>query len=565
MSLNPFEVIKKANDVATKIFENEKFAVPMLQMRAKKAADNHPNDQTLRMMYNVLQKMNANGRLFISRAEVRDLYSKFATANNKAVDYFSTELHLTEPPKAKVMKYAENADVDIVSDAISNATNSAMYNALSQVWGEDGKLNKSASLNMYSPEHAKKAESLVGLTLSRIGVEPHKINKFAGSESFIICDAIYRTPVGESHVLIPVEFSKSGALLPSIFVSKHGFVDLTAEAVKDHIKETAGHNMQINASTLLDTLGSIRKLSSMNEIELQVAIAKSAADREKGMVKMASASEKEGEQVALTTNPIFLNEIDAEQIEMSLPESPAKQTFASLLETPKGMAEHLFGRKTVDNARAIVINRFASIGYKPQVVLANCDDDSLIYAARIDTQNGPLGFEVLVDVSDKTKIHLPNVIAAKDKVYEFSSDGISQAISHNVSDDTMLAKVSPMYELKPSEVLERLRVAADNRDYKTAEDALNVLSVNGPQETYTMALAEYMRSLSGGVLKQASVKSKCSMVVKTANRSCPICGHLNLPLDKVYQDEFGNCKPLYRKAMEENYEGMLFNTSKVYL
>ncbi len=562
MSINPFEVVKKASDVVSKLFNGEKFATSVLQKRAQKAFNNHPNDQTLRMMSNVLEKMANNGKTFISRAEIKDLYSKFATANNKAASYFKEELSLEEPASPKIMQYSENPDVDLVSDAISNATDASMFNALSQVWDENGKLNKKASFNFYDPKLATKAEQITSLTLSRIGMEPSSINKFAGSDKFIICDATYKTPIGESHLLVPVEFSKSGALIPNVFVSKYGFADLTKESIDTHIKETAGKNLQVNASALLETLTSIKTLSSVDETELQVIMAKAAMDRDRGMVKMASSS-KEGETISLTTNPIFVSEIDPEQSD-PIPDHPAKEIFASLLKSPKGLAEHMFGKAAVENGRALVLNKFVSLGYKPQVVLASCDDDSLIYAAKIDSKNGPIGFEVLVDVTDK-KAYLPEIVATKDKVYEFSSEGVEQAIYNNSSDPVMVAKVSPMYDLKPSETLDRFREAADKKDYVTAEDALNVLAINGPKETYAQALNEYMQSMSGTMLKKASVKSSCCMIVKSANYSGPICGHLNLPLNKVYQDEHGNCRPLYRKNMEENYEGMAFNTSKIFI
>jgi len=562
MSINPYEVLKKMTDTAAKIADNEKFAVAPICMKLKQAAYNHPNDQTIRMMHNVLTKMETNGKILISRAEMRDLYNNFAYANNKAADYCAEELKLAPLPSAKIMSYSEDANVDIVANAMKDATDSAMYNALSQIWGEDGKLNKKASYDYYSPEVAKKAEQVTSIILASLGAEPNSVKRYAGSENYILCDASYQTPIGEAHVVVPVEISKSGALLPNVFVTKHGFADLTNESIRTHIRETAGHSLQIDASHLLEALSSVKKLSSLNEIELQLKTAQSSYERELGVMKMASAAANKDTYVA---DGIYLSGIDPEdKAPIALASDQQKEVYAAVLETPKGMAEQLFGHTTVHNGQAIIVNKFASLGYKSKVALASHDDDSITYAARIDTHKGPLGFEVLVDVKNN-KLHLPEIIAAQDKVYEFNSNGIQQAIAHNKSDINMVAKVSPMYELKASEVLERMRVAADQKDYKTAEDALNVLAVNGPKEIYALAVNEYTQSLSGKLLKQAAPKHKCSRIVKSANHSCELCGHLNMPLDKVYQDEFGHCRPLYRKAMEETYEGVLFNTSKIFM
>jgi hypothetical protein len=54
------------------------------------------------------------------------------------------------------------------------------------------------------------------------------------------------------------------------------------------------------------------------------------------------------------------------------------------------------------------------------------------------------------------------------------------------------------------------------------------------------------------------------MIVKNAHSSHRICGHTNLPLHKVYQDKEGNCRPLYRKEMDETYQGAYFLNSKIF-
>jgi len=564
MSLNPLEVINKASEIANKLHAAEKFAIPVLQVRAMRAAERHPADQTLRMMHNVLQRMNEHGNMFITRADLRSLYNKFATSNNKAAGYFAEELQLAELPKAKVMKYSEDANVDLVSEAMKSAADPAILNALADVWNEQGKINKKAELRGYDPEQAKKATTLVTLALSRIGSEPAKVNHFGGSTGFIICDASYQTQGGEAHVLIPVELTASGALIPNMFLSKHGFVDLTKNAVAAHIAESAGNNLRVNASELLNTLHSMKKLASMDEVELQISIAQAAFDKSRGFVKEASEN---NEQVSLSSNPVFLQEIDPQSsTDVVLPDSEDKQSFASALSSPKGVAEHVFGKDVITAGRNLVVNRFRSCGHNPQIAVVGCDDDSISYAVRLDANGGPLGFQVLVSVGSKKRLGLPNIIAANDKVYEFSREGISDALNNKSSDISMVAAVSPMYDLKASDVLQRLRTAADNKDFRTAEEALHVLAEKAPGNVYAMAVAEYMRSLSGaGMTKKASTASKCRFIVKTANHNVPVCGHLNLPLNKVYQDEHGECRPLYRKSMEETYEGMLLNTSKIFL
>lgn len=556
MAINPLEVIKKTADLSKKIFDGEKFAIPTLEIRAKKAAANHPNDQTLRMMYNVLSKMSDNNKLFITRSELRNLYSKFASANNKAAGYFEEELAFEDINPVKRMKYSEDTR-DLFKEAVDQSTDKTISNALSDIWDDKGRINKFAEDKSYNPEYANKASNLVNLTLVRFGLEPKKVNVFAGSDSCIVCDASYSTPKGETHILIPVELSKSGALLPTVFVTKYGFVDLTKEAVSNYINQYAGQSFIVNGNLLIDTLTSIKKLASLDEFELQVMMAKNSANSKKGIVKEACA----GNEV-LTGNPILIEKMPEVQEDIELPELKETASFAAMMETPKGQAEYTFGKRAVDHGRNIVYNRFRNYGINPQIAVAGCDDDSITYAVKIDTGNGPMGFQVLAEVVND-KLMLPNIIAAKDKVYEFSKEGIHQAISSNVSDQSMVAKVSAMYDLKPSEIMARLRKAADDKDYRAAEEALDVLAEKADAETYTMGLTEYMRSLSG-MNKQASTKCGCKKIVKSSSHVGQVCGHLNLPIEKVYQDERGECRPLYRRNIEEFHEGIMFNANKIF-
>lgn len=562
MVLNPAEIIKKATDLVTKLHDNEALPVPVLQVRAMRATENHPNDQTLRMLYNVLERMNEHGKGFITRAEFRELYRKFATSNNRASGYFEEELSLTELPKAKILAQAGDESVDIVQEAMSAAADPALVNAFSELWTQQGTPNKKAELKIYDPSRAKMAANLAELELIRLGAQPVKMSVFGGSQHFIICDATYNTPSGEGHVLVPVELTASRMLVPNMFLSKHGFVDLSKNAIITHLRESGGKNIRINANHLLDSLHNMQKFASMDEVELQIAVARANADKALGIVKSASENSN---VPSLTGNPVYVEIDSEEQNDLDLPQSPHAASFASMLESPRGLAEYTFGRDLVEQGRTIVANKFKAFGYKPEIAVVGCDDDSISYAVKVSTANGPLGMQVLVDISEGKRMHLPNIVATNDKVYEFTREGVAEAVTHKISDWGMIAAVSPMYELKTSEVLDRLRKAADNHDFAAAEEALHVIAEKAAPDVYSAAVAEYMRSLSGEIEKKASAKCGCKKIIKSASHVAPICGHLNLPLDKVYQDEFGNCRPLYRRNMDETYEGLLFNTSKVLL
>jgi hypothetical protein len=94
-------------------------------------------------------------------------------------------------------------------------------------------------------------------------------------------------------------------------------------------------------------------------------------------------------------------------------------------------------------------------------------------------------------------------------------------------------------------------------------DALNCIKQSGDAKAYVVAFRIFASGL-GDSKVEAKEESACKMVMKTASSQHPVCGHTGLPLHKVYQDEHGNCRPLYRKGMDESYEGAYFMNHKIF-
>lgn len=563
MTINAKEILEAANMINETFKQGEKFAIPLLAVKAQKTALANPTDQPIRVIANVLNKMSENGKVFISRAEFNSVCSKIGIMNSVATDCFANELDLPKEKEDRPLAgMVEETKYDLYAGA-----NESIANALSGMWDENGKIAKAGEYKMYNPTNAKQAEVVTNLELNRLGIGPKAINTFAGTKEFIICDATYATPKGDSHVLIPVQLSKSGALIPRMFASKYGFVDLTREALSNHIQSTAGKSFHVDSDLLLNTLSIAKEASVMDPFEIQ-ALALQESINGKKIKKEASDNNSKN---VFAANNIFYKEVEEikpENVELKMPKAAGYDEFSKKLGTTRGTAEFVYGKETIDNGRNIIIAKMAEFGYRPQVSVSSCDDcGNVTYAVRIDQHSGPIGFEVIAEVNDG-KVTIQSIVAVADKAYEFTKVGIDQVVRANNTDYRMVAAVSPMYDLKPSEILDTIKEAADCGDYKTAEEALHVLNEKSDHETYAVGLQEYMRCVNAGskptMTKTASKKCGCKLIVKNANHTGPVCGHLNLPLDQVYQNEHGECCPLYRRSMKDTYEGVLFNTSKIF-
>lgn len=555
------ELIKSAQLLANMLNEEEKLATQILAARAKTAAYKNPEDQSVRMVYNVLNKMADNNKPFISKKDFKQICQTFNSRNSALPEIFASELDVQ--PEAPQRKLA-GEEIAPTTDLYSFA-NEEIANSLSGLWDERGKINTNAVAKNYNPQTAKQAQFVVSAELERIGAAPKNINVFCGDKSVIICDATYETPKGESHVLVPVEIVASGALMPTVFVNKFGFSELSKNNIASQITETAGKNLKVNAEQLLNLINISKEASTLNETQLQILAFQEKAVKNT-MQKMAS--DNSNKEIPLFANDgILYQTLDANlptNVILAMPKHEETDTFAQKLGTAKGVAEFSFGKSTIENGRCAVISKVASLGYKAQASIADCDTSNITYAVKISTANGPMGFEVLADIK-QNRVVLPSIIAVKDKVFDFSRDGINHMIKSQASNNKMVAVVSPLYELKTNDILENIKTAANNGDFTTAEEALTVLAEKDT-EAYDKALVEFMRCLanaSNPLQKHAAPKCGCNKVIKIASYSSPICGHLNLPLDKVYQNEKGECCPLYRKSMDSTYEGVLFSTSKV--
>ena len=569
MKIETKDIIRIANDLDSAITNSEKFAVPILAVRANKGALNNPNDETLRMMYNVLSKMSESGKLFISKGEFNDIYVKFATRNSKAKELFAEELNFKSAAKKQEERVLAGQKVENEISLYDGADESIL-NAFSSLWDDSGKAAKLGEFKSYNPRVASKANDITDLEFTRLGVQTKAVNTFAGTDKFILCDAVCETPKGDVHVIVPVELSSSGVLIPVMFISKHGFVDLNEKTINKHFDEFSGKNLSVNSEKIFEILHTATEIETLDEFGLQVMAAQSAVKQNKQidnslgdllsvvgsdeLVKSASTGDYSGYNKTLGS--LY------EMAEMKA-DSDTVSKFSSYLSSNKGIADLTFGKEVVDNGRSIIASKLNTFGYNPQITVSACDETSITYAVAIPTRSGSLGFEVMSEVQNN-KASLPSIMAVSDKVYDFTKSGLEIAISDSVIDNRVLAVVSPLYDLKSSEIVNLVKKCSARGDYQTAEDALNVLSEKADFENYALALNEYMKGMNGELKKKACCECKCSRIVKSSTSEKPFCGHLNMPLDKVYQDKNGNCIPKYRQAMSDTYEGVLFNTYKIF-
>lgn len=540
--------LNKLTDIVMKtaktVFDNEKFPVGVLAVRARRLADCYPRDNTAVGMYQFLNKRAAKSRdLFITRNELQNVYNKLFTTKNKFAQEFKTELGLVEDNKVTKMTRNPNEGYNIDTD-YGRVVNPVLAEQLSAV------LDKKP-LNLYSGVAAKSAQKSCAYELNSHGALPKKINVVAGQSDILICKATYDTPKGQAHALIPVELKGDQALLPSMFLASAGFVSLNMDNLQIHLQATAGKQFKVNTQNLLQKISDVKngKTSPVSSVEQMV-------------MKVTASSETPATHDA---NAILYQEVDPVQIDVATPKLEEPKEFQGIgeyLSSSAGDAEFRFGKATVELGRKLIANELSQSGFSnSQVVVSDSGEDNIRYAIAIDNR---FGFKVNTKIetrSNGSRVHLPKVLIAGGNIYEFSRDGLDSMLASANTDPVALAKTSPMYDEKPSDLVDKIRLAMQSQNYLAAEEALHVLKQSNNEQAYKSGYSLYIGGLNG---KTAIEKSNCSMPVQTRASKYLTCSHTGLPLSKVYQDEYGHCRPLYRRGMENSSDGGgSFLTSKI--
>jgi hypothetical protein len=351
----------------------------------------------------------------------------------------------------------------------------------------------------FTDKFANEAEKLVELECSFPKMVP-EVETVGGNEECVICSASYATPKGKATFYVPVEIVQKKATIPSIFMGKTGPKEINKSNIEQYLEDFF---------VVKGSYGNLEVKSPNQELQI--------------------------------------SEVKNEEIE----------TFAQTFDTPAGLAKFQFGTKA-ESGRKLISQKLCNLGkVSHQVSILNSDKNGITYGVSFDG----LAFKVPVKI-DANRLYEPGIILCQGSIEPFNAMGLKNLSDKAATDNAVAATVSPLFNLKGSDLVETVRQAVQEENYAKAEDALNVLANGNDPKAYQVAFSEYSNGL--GMKKEAATEHKCSRMVKSSTSNQVLCGHLNLPLNKVWVDKNGNCNPEYRKAMSESYEGAAFMNSKIF-
>ena len=126
-----FENINKiTSSLLDRIDDSEKLVLPMLAAKARTALNEHPDDPTIMSMAGVLARMS-DKKMFITRAEFKNLYRGFYSRNSQFAEVFSTELGKTAELAGPVFskRASEGSTVLNTEEYVDSVLVNALQNA----------------------------------------------------------------------------------------------------------------------------------------------------------------------------------------------------------------------------------------------------------------------------------------------------------------------------------------------------------------------------------------------------------------------------------------------------
>ncbi len=530
------KISKIASSVSQYMNDNEKLSVAIMAARVRKALQDFPEDQTLVQMASVLTRMTGK-KGFINRGEFRKMAQSLYTRNTRFNEIFASELNQDTVLKSPTfMSHEGDGDGTLAKDYAAVA-DPVLANALQSAF--DGTAERN-----YSDKAALASVRKVAQNLSRFGLEC-RASVATGSPDCIIVDASFETPKGWTNVMVPVELHEGQPLDPSAFVSNRGSEDFTKDNFRDYIVSSAGQKLNVLPAQLLKIVNNIKSGSRQTVSSVELAITKFKAAQQAPQEFFVNSIT--GLDVITPVADVALPEVQDTEI----------QSFAQQFDSAQGRANFLHGERKMAEARKVIEMQLRGCGVKrAQLAVQDSGNDTVTFAVNV----GQTAFSVPVKMAGQISA---NVLLCRGQLKEFNSQNVTALMAQNEQDHKAAAVASPLYHVKPSDLIQTVRVAMAESNYAKAEDALNVLAASGDDKAHAIAMQAYL----GGLNKTAApVKEECgcSRIMKTASSKFPVCGHTGLPTHKVYQDENGDCHPLYRKAMNESYEGAAFMTNKIF-
>lgn len=523
MSNQVKNILREASSVLDKLENGKSYPSGYVVERFQKAAEKYPQDHLIGNMRDVVVKV-AQKRDFINQKEIGALYDKMYGLSGGQTGFRSSleDLLPADRQFEKVAYKSSNLrtmEEKAVKPLYKDSELSNSFSVLFSLGGD-------SAFSTFKPGQDKSIQKVVVSKLSSLGHTPNGVDIIHSNDHFALCAASYNTSkLKKVSTLIPVQITNGITKEPE-------FVILGGQAVA------------------LDNKNLYTAIKEAEKDSGNKAVSKFASERGNGMPEL---------QVQKAVVPNSLKELT--DLENTLVAAASK-----------------FNHNEIKMAIATLGAELASFGIKnPEIKVASSSPKGLLFNVTVPTKLGRSLIKVPVEIHNGITA-LPSKFASasnekEEMVFDFSKDGFKRFAStlNNTSQSIKLARESgPLSTMSYHQLMDKIIGGVAERDYKLAEDALDVIEKRFGGNQYLVAFDKFTQ-----LLKHSSEGGKRNQLIKEAyNRgdliSIPTsvelyCPKLGLPVSKVSFDEKGRVIPAGRGEKLETLRDSMISTNKIVL
>ncbi len=519
MKNNAKQILAEAQSTLD-FFENGKtYPVGYVINRFASAAAKNSKDQLIGNMRDAIVKI-AKKQEFISQKEIGKMFDDLYGISGGHTA-FRSDLEDLLPENRQFAKVAyKNSSKRTLEENEVNPIHkdSELSNAFSVLFSLGG----DSAFNTYKIADNKQVEKTVFNKLNSLGHPPLGVDIIQTNDHYTLCAANYQTStLKKVSIFIPVQTTDGIVQSPNLLVMNENVVELDARNLYCSIKE-----------------------------------------QEKFQSSKKFAHERN------YSAPI---EADKKVVPNSL------KQFTDL-ETGLVVAASKFGKDQVQMGFEILNAELNSLGFAhSNIKVAGANAQEIIYNVYLPTKLGESLIEVPLEIHNNRPI-LPIKFASKtlnsDKqIFSFSSEGFSELIKNLTPSGPSLLSARDTGQLSTmsyQQLMDQMITGISNKDYKIAEDILQVIEKRFGVDTFKVAFDQFSQMLKHSSENASSRQEFIKMafergdLIKVPTSIELYCPKLGLPVSKIDFDERGRVTPKGRH-LKNQIQDTLISTNKIVL
>jgi len=513
------QLLKEARAALGQMEDGSKYSAPYIVSRFVTAASNHPTDQLIGNMRDVVVK-RASRQEFFSQQELTDCYDRMYGLSGGQTA-FRAELGDLLLQNRQLQKTAYSASTRRGSDeskSIQVDHDEGLSNAFASIFD----LGNENSFGLYNPKDKREVQKAVISKLSHMGMQPNDVVISESNNHFVLATAVYNTnSLNKVAVHIPVPITGGQVSPPKTMISGGEVTELSRANLLVHLK------MEENQV----------KTASLNKFAGQHGSQAISVDKAVVPNALKDYAELENELVVAASN---------------------------------------FSREQVLMASSMLATEFKAAGVvNPQIRVASSDQNTLMFDVSIPTAMGRSMIHVPVEFHNDKPI-LPSRFASssstEEVIHDFTYNDIKAFVTNTSRDDSGIRKARQNGEMSSMtyyQLVDRMIDGVSSQDYKLAEDSLATIQEKFGAVQHKIALDKFAELLKvsarqgssrAQVVKEAFERGDLITISTSVE---PYCPKLGLPLSKVDFDEQGRPYPKYRNKSANIDEETLISTSRI--